>query len=148
MASFTRFFFLVGGCMSIGFGCARPRASGPAAPVVPVKTGCVLHAGESFRTTIAPTLRASTGDAQPRPETETSWCYFNAECGQPGRHVANDGFVDVECRDHTCTCSVSDKMREGEEVKWTLQRSNAGAADECQTVLVHQCMKGMPPPIQ
>jgi hypothetical protein len=106
---------------------SAPTSAGPRM----VLENCVLHAGGGKQESGGP-----------------STCWFNAECGVPNKQVPNDGFVSIDCKDSSCICTIERKQpRHIRPVTFRFKTDHPVGANDCEALLVEQCMKGMPPPV-
>jgi hypothetical protein len=108
---------------------------------VGITSPCVLHAGDSHthrRERLTPSGAGGIVAA-------TAECSFDAECvRQEGTPSAGDGFVTVDCREQTCSCSFRSWTPSEKSFAFSFQlASPCSTMEMAEQLLKDRCMAGL-----
>jgi hypothetical protein len=106
-----------------------------------VSSPCVLHAADAKQHT----SRTRSADGQVTETGPTGSCAANAECILVhGKSTVGDGFVSLDCVEHSCKCSIDSIAQQAESrtLKFELA-TPCTSSSEALKMMVEHCMEGM-----
>jgi len=108
---------------------------------VGITSPCVLHAGDSHTHRRERLMPWGAGGIV----VATAECSFNAECvRQEGTPYSGDGFVGVECREQTCSCSFKSLTHSERAFGFSFQLAEPCSTTEmAEHLLKDRCMVGL-----